>query len=195
MWKGLQKTPVIIIVPAISAVTIIAVVYYAPRFFALMDKPVKSDVIVLFEGSPDRGKEAHRLLDDGYAQRLIVPVYQFPQYFNDEGRNRRHKTFPSFYENTHIEVLLAERVMKQHGFKSAIFVSSPYHIPRLKLITEKIFNESSSKIVFVPSFSKKSSRDFFHRTISYWNNWMNECIKILWFVIYSSFTMPRPCHL
>ncbi len=161
--------------------------HYAPILFVHGDRPVKSDVIVLFEGSPDREKEAHLLLGDGYARALIIPLVQFPQYFRSKAQNKGSKTYPSFYESTHVEVLLAKRVMKQNGFKSAIFVSSPYHLRRIKLITDKIFDQGSSKIVFVPTSFETSGQGLFKRTISYWSNSVNEYIKILWFLIYSWF--------
>lgn len=49
---------------------------YALAYLAYTDKPIKSDAIVLFVG-PDyeaRLKEAHKLIEEGYANTIIIPV-------------------------------------------------------------------------------------------------------------------------
>jgi len=63
--------------------------------------------------------------------------------------------FPQYLENTHMEMLLAKKIMDAYGFKSAIFVSSPFHMRRIKMIAGRVFN-SSYDIKLVPSrFAKK----------------------------------------
>lgn len=56
---------------------IVAMIWYAPKYLTYSDQPVKSDVIILFLG-PDfdaRKKEALKLMEEGYAQHLLIPVY------------------------------------------------------------------------------------------------------------------------
>ena len=68
---------------------------------------------------------------------------------------KQESGFPRYFENTHVEMLLAKKVMDAYGFKSAIFVSSPYHMKRIKIMAGRVF-DSSYDIKLVPSrFEKK----------------------------------------
>jgi hypothetical protein len=95
---------------------------------------------------------------------------------------RREGGFPRYFENTHVEMLLAKKAMDAYGFKSAIFVSSPYHMKRIKIITGKVF-DSAYDITLVPSRFEKS----FETTLSSMNNLLSifmEYPKMIWFLCY-----------
>ena len=68
---------------------------------------------------------------------------------------RREYHFPRYYENTHVEMLLAKRVMDAYGYKKAIFVSSPAHMKRIKIMANMVF-DSAYDIELVPSRYLKS---------------------------------------
>ena len=189
MRTGLKNTSIVLLSAlAISTAIAFIALYYAPGLLVYADRPVKSDVIVLFKGKgSDREKEALLLLGEGYSPYLIIPAQQFPQYFINRGRNKRNSIFPPYYEQTHLEVLIAERLMKEKGFKSAIFVSSPYHMRRIRLMTEKIFGKELSNIVFVPTRFEASRPSLVRRTLSNCSNAVSEYAKILWFLMYSPF--------
>ena len=63
---------------------------------------------------------------------------------------RKEYRFPRYYENTHVEMLLAKRVMDAYGFRRALFVSSPYHMKRIKIMAAEVFG-SAYDIRMVPS--------------------------------------------
>jgi uncharacterized SAM-binding protein YcdF (DUF218 family) len=90
--------------------------------------------------------------------------------------------FPRLYEDTHAEILLAKRAMDACGFRSAIFVSSPYHMKRIKIIIGRVF-DSSYDIKLVPTrFEKRfeaplpSQKDML--------NVITEFPKMVWFLCY-----------
>ncbi|MGD1076305.1 MAG: hypothetical protein ABR903_09575 [Thermodesulfovibrionales bacterium] len=90
--------------------------------------------------------------------------------------------FPRYYENTHVEMLLAKKVMDAYGFKRAIFVSSPYHMKRIEIISGRVF-DSAYDITLVPSrFEKRfdaplpSQKDMKHV--------FTELPKMIWFLCY-----------
>ena len=90
--------------------------------------------------------------------------------------------FPRYFENTHVEMLLAKKVMDAYGFKSAIFVSSPYHIKRIKIITGRVF-DSAYNITLMPSHFKKGD----DALLSSWYELQHvfaEFPKIAWFLCY-----------
>lgn len=95
---------------------------------------------------------------------------------------RRDCRFPRYYENTHVEMLLAKKVMDTYGFRKALFVSSPYHMKRVKIMAERVF-DSAYDIKMVPSrFEKRfktplpSPKDMQHVFM--------ELPKMVWFLCY-----------
>jgi hypothetical protein len=188
---------------AIILAFIIAGIFYAPYYLVRTDKPAKSDVIVLLIGSKftPRKEEVFRLIEDGYARQLIIPAYgkvsdtglfsNQPAQTNPKpdpslirGRVVRLSNYPKYFEDTHIEILEAKRMMDKAGFKSAIFVSSPYHMRRISFIANKVFGKKEYRLIFVPSryeqyngplwFLKKRDLKFV----------TGEYSKIIWFTLY-----------
>ena len=175
------------------------------HYLAFAEKPVKADVIVLFVG-PDWGArqhEAYRLMRDGYARYVIIPAYNrlssvakvdefrpiekdlFPG--NSASLLKKLHNYPDYYEDTHFEVLEAKRIMSKLGFRSAIFVSSAYHMRRIKLITSRVFRNEQATVAFVPAQYEQTPAGVwsFER---YGRNWWvgNELPKIAWFLVYES---------
>jgi len=75
--------------------------------------------------------------------------------------------------------------MDAYGFKSAIFVSSPYHMRRIKIITEKVFG-SGYDIKMTPSrFERKISTGL--PSLYDVQNTFTEIAKIIWFFCYEAF--------
>jgi len=65
------------IVFIVAAAIVVGLIWYAPKYLAYADQPVKSDVIVLFVG-PDwnaRKKEALKPIEEGYARHLRIHAY------------------------------------------------------------------------------------------------------------------------
>ncbi|HUH65868.1 MAG TPA: hypothetical protein VLZ07_05495, partial [Syntrophales bacterium] len=137
--------------------------HYAPRYLAYADMPVRSDAVVLFVG-PDnkaRQEDANRLMGEGFARYLFIPalgkvIDTQAGIAAADTKRANPKVIISglkpkpYFENTHVEVLEAKRMMEKHNLTSAIFVSSPVHMRRIKIITDKIFQGYSLKVIFVP---------------------------------------------
>ncbi len=186
----------ILIVLAISNLII-----YTPHYLLYSSDYRKSDAIVLFLG-PDftaRQKEAYKIIEEGNVNYLIIPaynkIYKIPDRtqvkylphnlaLHNTIKKKSLNPYPNYYEDTHIEVINARNTMADFGLKSAIFVSSPYHMRRIKLIVTNVFKENQSKLYFVPtSFETAPS---YLGDLS-WVNWKKigrEYGKIVWFSIY-----------
>lgn len=185
---------------------VVGAITYAPYYLARTDKPVKSDVIVLLLGPKftPRKEEVFSLIKDGYARHLIIPAYgrvsdaglfsnqsgqakTKPDPSLTRGRIVRLSNYPKYFEDTHIEILEAKKMMDKTGFKSAIFVSSPYHMRRISIIAKKVFGKKDYRLVFVSSryeqhngplwFLKKRDLKFVSTEYS----------KIVWFMLYGFF--------
>ena len=176
---------------------IFGAVYYGPRYLSYADSPLRSDALVLFVG-PDnkaRQEDANRLMSEGYARYLFIPAYgRITEASSLSSAAGTKKANPKliisglkprpYFENTHVEILEAKRMMEQYGLKSAIFVSSPDHMRRIKIITERIFIEEPVRIVFVPIRVEPAHQDM---TLSDYKRMGKEYVKIIWFLMYSPF--------
>jgi hypothetical protein len=171
--------------------------YCAPRFLAYADKPVKSDAVILFVGNDaTRNEEAHRLLDEGYARVLIVPAFHqvfmegnipFQPPASAKTNPRSAKGYPGFYEHTHVEVLYAKEMMDAMGLKSAIMVSSPYHMRRIRMMSKKVFGEQVRYFLYVPTRYETNPTVLPDLTRANWTSVFQEYLKISWFCLYSHF--------
>jgi len=173
--------------------------YYAPCYLTYSDMPEKSDAAVLFVGpdSKKRYTELQLLLTEGYADYQIIPAYRNIRKASmlptapvtQAAISQQEKSIAKikrYFENTHVEALEAKKMMEAHGFKTAVFVSSPYHMRRIKIISEKIF-DPSFHIVFVPARLETAHQNWLHLTKSDLNFIIREYVKILWFLLYSPF--------
>ncbi|HET6460447.1 MAG TPA: hypothetical protein VFG29_06630 [Syntrophales bacterium] len=171
---------------------------YGPRYLMYADEPLMSDAVVLFLG-PDnktRQEDANRLMHDGYARYLFIPAYgrimeASSSSFTAGAKKANPKLIISglkprpYFENTHVEILEAKRMMQHYRLNSAIFVSSPDHMRRIKIISKKIFHEQPVRIVFVPIRVEPAAHQAL--MLSDYRRMGTEYVKIIWFLIYSSF--------
>jgi hypothetical protein len=188
---------------AIILILIISAIAYAPFYLVRADKPVVSDVIVLLVGSKfaPRKEEVFRLIEDGYARYLIIPAYgrvsdtglfsnqsaqtnPKPDSSLIRGRIVKPSSYPKYFEDTHIEILEAKKMMDKAGFKSAIFVSSPYHMRRISIIANKVFGDKVGRLIFVPSRYEQYSGILWFLNKRDLKFVFTEYSKIVWFMLY-----------
>ena len=175
-------------------------VLFSPRFLLYSSKYKKADAIILLLG-PDfkaRQKEANKLINDGMADYLIIPAYHKAYRIYDKGTmkylspnlylfksgQKNVAVPPSFYEDTHWEIIEAQKVMSSYGLNSAILVSSPYHMRRIKLIVMKVFDTNKGDFYFVPTSYEKVPANCWELSLADWKKVRNEYGKILWFFLY-----------
>jgi hypothetical protein len=175
-------------------------ILYSPRFLLYSSEYKKANAIILLLG-PDfkaRQKEAYRLINDGMADYLIIPAYHKAYRIYDKGTMKylspnlySFKSGPkdvavpsSFYEDTHLEIIDAQKVMSSYGLNSAILVSSPYHMRRIKLIVMKVFDTNKGDFYFVPTSYEKAPANYWELSFADWKKVRKEYGKILWFFIY-----------
>ncbi len=194
--------------------------FHAPSFLLISERPVRSDAVVFFVGGETgtREKEAHQLLREGFADYLLVPGQGLIKKRGPDGRlerldppsslNTSHLKLKTaaWLENTHIEVLEAKRLMDDLGLRSALFISSPYHMRRIKLITGHVFKPAPSSpplssqspplqkegkggfIVYaVPTRYETQGKGFWLFNSSERKSVLTEYAKITWFLAYSPF--------
>lgn len=183
----------------LSGGAIAGALIYAPGFLLYATNYSKADVIVLLLG-PDfsaRQKHAQNLLNGGMADYLIIPAYH-KIYRVDQGslklisgkhgkqqnQMKRNDSVPRYYEDTHIELLDAKKMMGQYGKTSAIFVSSPYHMRRIRIMVKKEFG-SYDYYYFAPTPYETAPSHLWQLSLADWKKVYREYLKITWFMIYS----------
>jgi hypothetical protein len=193
---------------ALLSVLLIALsftIFYGPSFLTYSDKPVKSDAVVLFLGDENRTREmeAEKLLRQGYAQCLIIPargeicrimpdgrlklVSRDIKYGDLLFRLRKKAIYGKYYEDTHMEVLEAKRIMDEAGLRSAILVSSSYHMRRIRMIAGKVFGDGKNTFNCVPTKFEKQFDASDWRVRSHRDILLSEYVKIGWFMLYRIF--------
>jgi len=187
----------VIIIACFLTLAILAAIQ-APAFLIVSDTLVKSDAVVLFIGN-DRGtreKEARQLMHEGFAEYLIIPAYRQVKTLNPDGSlskiglrltpNHVKPKTASWLEDTHQEAIVAKAMMEQLGLRSAILVSSLYHMRRIKLISERVFAEKAT-VRYVPTRYETPREDSWLFDSYERKQVFTEYVKIAWFVLYSPF--------
>ena len=179
---------------------------FAPGFLFTEDATRKADAVILFVGPGNEARvfEARQLITDGYARYLLIPssgevlsadkIGKFEKLsVNLPQGDRFHKIrlavrYGKHYENTHIEALEAKRMMDDMGLRSAILVSSGYHMRRIRLIAGRVFAGSRYSFSCNPAkwqqaFTATDWLDGHKRKIM-----VSEYVKIGWFLVYGVFS-------
>ena len=179
-------------------------IFSAPDYLLYSSPFKKADAIVVLLG-PDfkaRQKEANDLIRDGMADFLIIPAYNktyrvlnkgakqyLPANFPERKVMKKNISVPPFfYEDTHLEIVEAKKEMSHYGLNSAIFVSSPYHIRRIKVIVAKVFDQSDGVFYFIPTHYEQAPSACWELSWANWRKVAREYGKILWFLVYFPWT-------
>jgi hypothetical protein len=176
----------------------------APGYLMYSDKPAGSDAVVLFVGPgfEDRQKEACQLIAEYRPNFLIVPAYNLVTPINGASisrirkitdaeyasfKVRKKKNYKPWYEDTHVEVLETMRLMEANGIHSALFVSSPYHLRRIKLIADHQLKRDGFTIRFVPARIELATVRLRHVSAAGLRWLVSEYAKIAWYFLYQPF--------
>ena len=142
---------------ALTVITLSCFYLYAPHYLTYMELPTKSEAIIVLVGNDDATKfrKAQTLLDAKLADQLIVPSrVKFKLYNNDILLYDANENIPSSVnctrwhifdlqpEETHIEMLIAKEKMERENISSAMVISHPFHMRRVKIIASKVFRNS-----------------------------------------------------
>jgi hypothetical protein len=192
---------------AVAVILAGMLVIAAPGFLICRDEPVRSDAVILISGPEMKAREveARQLIKDGYARYILFPLEHLSRRFapdadfdsrpeqvrkvafdlwgDEEGISLESIT--KIYEDTHLEILAAKGMMSRLNLNSAIIVTYPYHLRRVKLIAGRVFPDNGYKLSYMnPRSIKVNSRWwFFKRDDSRWI--LGEYAKIAYYLAYT----------
>ena len=198
-----RRKPMAKYIALAAAVGLLAAWFFAsifPNYLLYATPAIEADAVVLFLGPGEeaRRKQVDKLVARGLAKFVIVPyegiifetrVSKAPVNSAKTtaiSRGIRTDTQRFFVERTHIEVLQAQALMALIGATSANFVSSPYHMRRIKIMAGRVFEADNNQIAFVPTAYEARHVPWFLA----WKDvkWVfSEWGKIVWYFLYSPF--------
>lgn len=186
----------------LAVIVLAAGLFYAPRFLVYSTGCARADAVVVLLGPVfnDRDRYARELMNRGMADALMIPAYQ-ELFIVDQrrlkpvgerktpGRLKKNQGAgaPLYYEDTHLELIEAKKIMRQYGQTTAIFVSSPYHMRRIRIIVGKEFG-SPYGCCFLPTPYEKAPVNAWELGASDWKKVAREYVKIAWFLVYFPWT-------
>ena len=147
------------------------------------ESPKKADVMIVLSGDVGRLEKAADLYKDGYAKYVILSKANTKgAYIQDaiklgipQDKLILEEKATSTYENA----LYSKSLMEQHGFNTALVISSDYHMRRTQLTFNKVFKKTDFKITYVAS---KRNNQFWlsdNKNIKYS---MREYIKLMFYL-------------
>ncbi|GBF35585.1 membrane protein [Desulfocucumis palustris] len=134
-------------------------VVFAGKLLVLDQKPVKSDVVIVLGGdSGERVERAAALYKAGYAPYMIVSggeLYHsitqaevMAEHAEELGVPREALIPEARSESTYDNAAFSKEIILQRGFKSAIVVTSNYHMQRSRFIFQRVFKNSGVNLTY-----------------------------------------------
>lgn len=126
---------------------------------------------------------------DGSNQQTNEPTNRrYSSYSSPDQSNQlnRSNQWNRIIEDTHQEAIGARAMMESLGIRSAILVSAPYHMRRIKLIAGKVFGDDMA-VSCVPTRYEPPEDGFWLFNGHDRKFVLTEYMKIAWFFVYSPF--------
>ena len=151
--------------------------------FLCVETPVKkADVIYVFAGhTMERSLRATRLFDENYSKKIVVSgelvsdnLKALNLFINEahvtaralerKGVPQKNIVIIEHGTSTLEELLLLRDYMERNKLRSAILVSSPFHMRRIVMASHKVFADSNLTLYFTAA----------HPSITDLDNWWND---------------------
>ncbi len=143
----------------------------------------KVDAIILLSGNEGRFKEALKLYNEGYANRIIIsPISSTNKNSIQHRYMRKYKVNPDIFiedyyaTSTYTNATETKKIMNSYQFDSAIVVTSDYHMKRTRYIFEKEYG-----FEYELYFSSATNRygEHWYETDAWYEIWFSEFYKML----------------
>ncbi len=122
----------------------------AGLWVAEADRPGKVDVIVCLNGS-ERVKKAAELYHQGLAPKVILTAGKDKKDLAQLGIPEKHIALAEGPMTTYQEALAVKAMLPFSGVRSAIVISDPYHLKRVRWTFRQVLKDSRVKFYFVSS--------------------------------------------
>lgn len=184
-----RKWPIKTIIVIVISIPILFI-YFFGRFLVVNQSPVQSDVLILLSGDVGRLEKSTSLINEGYADRIIVT--------RTNGRGFGEISLESVIQSgiassmiipeykatsTYTNAIFSKEAMIENGFKSALVVSSNYHMRRVKYTFDKVYKGSGIKLTYVAAPSINFNPTSWWSQKGYVRTAISEYIKLAGYII------------
>lgn len=123
------------------------------KLLVVDDRLKKVDVLIVLGGDSERELHAAELYKSGLAPKIIMSgcgssAWQMAKRAVSTGVKEQDIIVEDKSENTYHNAIYSRNIVLERNFKSAIIVTSPYHMRRSKLILERVFRNTGVKLLY-----------------------------------------------
>ncbi|HAG12079.1 MAG TPA: hypothetical protein DCK76_12105 [Desulfotomaculum sp.] len=150
------------------------------RLLFFSDPPEKVDVLIALGSEPERAGYAAYLYELGFSDTIIITgwgssVDKMAERAAREGAKGQDLILEKESISTYQNALYSKKIILQKGYKSAIVVSSPYHMRRTKMVFDRVYRNSGVKLLYCPTglldgktLNKRVARTECVKLVYYW---------------------------
>ncbi|MGA2468963.1 MAG: YdcF family protein [Thermodesulfobacteriota bacterium] len=114
------------------------------------DLPQKVDVIVCLNGpGPERIKKSASLYHQGFASNIILTASKNKDPLLQQGLSSENITLAPGPKTTYQDALVSVPLLHKGKYRSALIVTNPYHLYRVRWTFYHVLNNSSVHLLFV----------------------------------------------
>ncbi|MEK4850308.1 YdcF family protein [Paenibacillus sp. FSL H7-0756] len=165
---------------------IVLLLLCAGRFLPVSETPKQADVIIILSGGGGRVEQGVKLYKEGYAPQLLLSNSEETTGSAGDMRETAHSLgipesailTEDAAESTYQNAQLTLPIMQQKGFKSAIVVSSDFHMRRVKFIFDYVYKKSGIELTYIGADSGYNAKAWWSDRYSR-ETTFNEYIKMI----------------
>jgi uncharacterized SAM-binding protein YcdF (DUF218 family) len=149
----------------ISFIITVLLFAFSGRFLVINEHPQKSEVIIVLGGDSGRIEKGVELFKDGYASYIMVSDGGSRNHPSTEQADKmikkaielgvpKNAIIPEIRsQSTYGNAVYSFELIKKYNFRSALVVSSDYHMLRTKLTFEKVYSNSGIRLTYCAASS------------------------------------------
>lgn len=130
-----------------------ALAFLSRPMLVVNEQPKKSDVIIVLSGDGGRLEKAMSLYKEGYAKYVMLSTPLGLEVSSKKQLSQDIQPQYLIYEqkatSTYTNATLTKKLAEKYHFKSAIVVTSDYHMRRSKLAFDRVYNRSGIRLTYV----------------------------------------------
>ncbi|MCG9969031.1 YdcF family protein [Pelotomaculum terephthalicicum JT] len=126
------------------------------KLLVVDERPEAVDVLIALSGDSERELYAAELYRLGLAPKIIMSGHRpgtqkMAIRAVNKGVKEQDIITEDKSENTYENAVYSKEVVLRQNFKSAIIITSPYHMRRTKLVFERIFRNTGVRLIYCPT--------------------------------------------
>lgn len=152
----------------ILVISLLLVILFTGRAFknignwlSRSDTPKHADLIICLNGE-HRIAKAARLYHEAMADTVLLTVHKTARILVNQGVPASAVHLLPGVRTTFEEALAARDYVSKHPAATALVVSDPYHMSRVRWSFEKTFRKTETRLVFVASDLSWPQHDWYH---------------------------------